>query len=271
MTLSDELRLAAHAAREGGRAAMRFYGTATVRNADARAPVTEADRASNDAILEVLAGRPQGDAILSEEQADSPERLDASRVWIVDPLDGTKEFLAQNGEFAVMVGLAVDGEAVVGAVYQPADDRMFLAARGEGAFLEERGERSGLAAPTSRGRVRLVGSRSHADALTQQIIERLDIEDVRPSGSVGVKCGLIARGECNLYVHPVPYLKEWDTCAPEIVLREAGGQVTDCTGEPLRYNKPTPVQPDGILASAPGVPLAALQAVLDVYADAARA
>jgi 3'(2'), 5'-bisphosphate nucleotidase len=81
----------------------------------------------------------------------------------------------------------------------------------------------------------------------------LPVTERRPSGSVGIKCALIASNDADLYAHPVPYMGEWDTCAPEIILREAGGTVTDCFGEPLRYNKPDPHQPEGILACAPGL------------------
>jgi 3'(2'), 5'-bisphosphate nucleotidase len=95
----------------------------------------------------------------------------------------------------------------------------------------------------------------------------LPITDRRPSGSVGIKCALIAEGECDLYAHPVAYMGEWDTCAPEVLLREAGGTVTDCRGEPLRYNKPDPHQPHGILACAPGL----LETVLPVVSAALSA
>ncbi len=96
--------------------------------------------------------------------------------------------------------------------------------------------------------LRLVGSRSHAEPLLERLQESLGIEDVEPCGSVGVKCSRIAEGRRDLYVHPVPYLKEWDTCAPEVLLREAGGEVTDCLGGRLEYNKPDPHQPHGIVA-----------------------
>src|SRR5690606_15740871 len=133
------------------------------------------------------------DAILSEESADSAERLSARRVWIVDPLDGTKEFLAQNGEFSIMIGLAVEGEAVLGVVYLPDGDLLYGAARGLGAWVEERGERRrlsrGAASPEA---LRLVGSRSHADLLLERMRLELGITDVLPCGSVGVKCSRIA-------------------------------------------------------------------------------
>jgi len=252
--LRGELAAACRAARAAGQAAMRFYGRARAVEKEGGSPVTEADHAANRVIVEALASAFPGDAILSEESADSAARLAAERVWIVDPLDGTREFLAQNGEFAVMIGLAVGGRAVLGAVYQPADDVLFAAAEGEGASITRGGETVPLRCgePGAEG-LRLVGSRSHPDPLLARMQEALGITDVRPSGSVGVKCGSIALGERDLYVHPVPYLKEWDTCAPEAILREAGGEVTDCRGEPLRYNKPDPRQPHGIVACGPGV------------------
>lgn len=270
--LSRELRVAREAARAGGRAAMAHYGTAAAETKAGGSPVTAADHAANDAILAVLRAEFPDDAILSEESRDSRERLGAERVWIVDPLDGTKEFLARNGEFAVMVGLAVGGRAVVGAVYQPDPDLLFAAAEGAGARLETaEGSREIRCEACGADGLRLVGSRSHPDPLLERMREALGIDDVRPSGSVGVKCGLIARGERDLYVHPVPYLKEWDTCAPEVILREAGGDVTDCRGGPLRYNKPDPRQPHGIVACGPGALTPVLERIVPLYEAASAA
>lgn len=269
--LRAELAAACEAARAAGEAVMRFYGSVRAVEKEGGSPVTEADHAANRVIVDALAAAFPGDAILSEESADSAARLSAERVWIVDPLDGTREFLAQNGEFAVMIGLAMDGRAVLGAVYQPADDVLFAAAEGEGATIT----RGGLTEPLrcgapGAGGLRLVGSRSHPDALLVRMQEALGITDVRPSGSVGVKCGLIGLGERDLYVHPVPYLKEWDTCAPEAILRAAGGGVTDCLGQPLRYNKPDPRQPHGIVACGPGLLDGVLAHIRPVY-EAAKA
>jgi 3'(2'), 5'-bisphosphate nucleotidase len=248
-----EMSVAVRAARAGGAAVLRHYGTSACTTKTDRSPVTAADMASNEAVCGVLWECFPGDPVLSEESSDSPARLAADRVWIVDPLDGTREFLAGNGEFAVMVGLAVEGKARVGAVYLPEPDVLFVAGCGSGAWMERGATRTPLRAPLREGPLRLVGSRSHPEELVERIREGLGISDVRPSGSVGVKCGLIALGERDLYVHPVSHLKEWDTCAPEVVLREAGGTVGDCTGATLRYNKPEPRQPHGILACGPGV------------------
>lgn len=268
--LRAELAAARDAARAAGQAAMRFYGSARAVEKDGGSPVTEADHAANGVIVAALAAAFPGDAILSEESADSPARLAAGRVWIVDPLDGTREFLARNGEFAVMVGLAVEGRAVLGAVYQPADDVLFAAAEGQGASVTRGGRTVPLrCGPPGAEGLRLVGSRSHPDPLLARMQAALGITDVRPSGSVGVKCGSIALGERDLYVHPVPYLKEWDTCAPEAILRAAGGHVTDCRGGPLRYNKPDPRQPHGIVACGPGLLDGVLAVVRPVYESSA--
>lgn len=250
MSFNEELTVASRLARAAGTAALEFYGRISTEY-EGTSPVTVADRASNAVIVAGLTASFPADAILSEESADTPDRLGARRVWIVDPLDGTKEFIARNGEFSIMIGLAIDGAAVLGVVYRAADDVLFSAAAGEGAWVARDGTRSRLTCGTDvAGPPRLVGSRSHNDPLIQRMSEALGVTDMKPSGSVGLKCALIAENERDLYVHPVPYLKEWDTCAPEVVLREAGGWVSDCLGEPLRYNKVKPVQPHGILACA---------------------
>lgn len=265
---SGELKVAEALAREAGRAALRHYGTASAEYKEGNSPVTAADHAANGVIVPGLADAFPGDAILSEESKDSPERLAAERVWIVDPLDGTKEFLSQNGEFSIMIGLAVGGRAVLGVVYLPDGDVLYSAADAMGAWVERGGARKRLTRDRPTGALRLVGSRSHADPLLERMREALAITDVAPCGSVGVKCSRIAEDARDLYIHPVPYLKEWDTCAPEVLLREAGGTVTDCLGEPLRYNKPDPVQPHGILACAPGSLDAVLETVRPIYAGA---
>jgi 3'(2'), 5'-bisphosphate nucleotidase len=264
--------VACELARAAGRAAMAHYGSARAEAKGGGSPVTAADRAANEVIVTALKARFPGDAILSEESRDTSHRLTSRRLWIVDPLDGTKEFLAMNGEFAVMVGLVEAGEAVAGAVYLPDPDVLMWAARGEGAWLERgSGPEPLRCAAADPSALRAVGSRSHPDALLTRMHDALRVADVAPSGSVGVKCGLIARGERDVYIHPVPYLKEWDTCAPEVILREAGGEVTDCRGDRLEYNKPDPRQPHGIVATGGGVHERILAAIAPVYAAAVPA
>ncbi len=236
-------------------------------------PVTAADLASNAYIVDSIRGAFGSDAILSEESADDGSRLGARRVWVVDPLDGTREFLAGNGEFSVMIGLLEADEPILGVVYMPATGALYGAERGRGAWVEveegvRRQLRCGEADPSS---IRMVGSRSHGDPLLERMAAALGVTDVRPSGSVGVKCARIAEGARDLYIHPVPYLKEWDTCAPEVLLREAGGRVTDCRGGRLVYNKARPSQPDGILACVESLHEPVLATIGPLYAAAATA
>ncbi len=262
-----DLELAAAAAVEGGAAARPFYrdDDMGIRQKGPSDPVTEADHAANEAILAVLRGGGGSDTIRSEESAPLEGDAGAARrLWVVDPLDGTKEFIARNGEFAMMVGLAVDGAARLGAVLMPDPGRLYVGLAGGGAWAADvtwagEGDTNGFDAvvgpfgplrlPSARPDVlRMARSRSHPDPLITAVGDGLGAESVL-SGSVGVKCALIAEGRADVYVHPVPFLKEWDTCAPEAVLRGAGGRVTDCAGRPLTYGKRDPAQPHGIFAA----------------------
>jgi 3'(2'), 5'-bisphosphate nucleotidase len=215
-------------------------------------PVTEADRAANELILERLRQRFPGDAILSEESRDDLARLEAERVWIVDPLDGTMDFVDHTGEFAVMVGLVVQGEPVVGAVCQPLGMRVFHASRGGGAVVEAPRE-GPRALRVTRVRdpsaMRLVVTRSHRYAQIDDIVRVLGITREHALGSVGLKVGALASGDADIYAHYAPGTKEWDTCAPGLILAEAGGVMTDAFGRPLAYNRPDVRRTKGVLAS----------------------
>ena len=214
-------------------------------------PVTAADHAVNAYLVEGLSRLFPADGILAEESEDNPDRLERGRVWCVDPLDGTKEFIARNGEFSIMVGLAEQGEAVLGVVYQPIIDLMYSGIRDVGAWLTQGGNRGKLdvSAASDPTQMRLVVSRSHRNPIVDDIKRGLGIQQERISGSVGLKCGLIARAEADLYLHPSPGVKEWDTCAPEAILRGAGGVMTDCWGQSLRYNQRDVHRRHGIVAS----------------------
>jgi len=250
--LEGELGVAIRLAREAGEIVKTFYQVPpTVRWKDPTEPVTEADRAANAYLVRQLQAAFPNDAVLAEESRDDPVRLANRRVWLVDPIDGTVEFIAHNGEFCIMVGLALDGEPVLGVVFQPVDDVLYAASRGNGAFVEEFGERyplqvSNIAVP---GDCRLVVSRSHRVPLLDRIVAQLGIQRERAVGSVGLKVGLIARGEADSYIHPNAGTREWDTCAPDIIAREAGGTMTDCWNRPLRYNQADVVHHFGVMAS----------------------
>jgi len=214
-------------------------------------PVTTADKAVNDFLVGALTEAFPSDGILAEESKDDLSRLRQERIWCIDPLDGTKEFIARNGEFSIMVGLAIDGLATLGVVYQPILDFMYSGIRDQGAWLSTVAERSPLAVSEidNPANMRLVVSRSHRNPITDGVKTSLGITQERISGSVGLKCGLIARSESDLYLHPAPGHKEWDLCAPEAILVGAGGKMTDCWGRSLRYNKEDVHNHGGLVAS----------------------
>lgn len=215
-------------------------------------PVTTADRAANDLILDRLHSQFPNDAVLSEESRDDLSRLEADRVWIIDPLDGTKDFVTGTGDFAVMVGLASGGRPAVGAVCRPLDMRLWHASAGGGAILEAPGETArSLSVSDVRelSAMRLVVTRTHRFALLDEVVELLGITEERPLGSVGLKVGAIVSADADLYIHLSLGIKEWDTCAPETILNEAGGVLTDTFGKPLPYNGRDVMRRLGVVAS----------------------
>lgn len=250
--LTAELEFAKRLAREAATIVNTFYvGSSEVRYKSDREPVTEADRSANHHIVTQIKAAFPNDGILSEESKDDLSRLEKDRVWIVDPLDGTKEFIARNGEFSIMIGLAIGGEAVMGVVMQPEPGLLYSGARGLGAFLDEQEERVQLhVSQTNKiNRMVLVSSRSHRQQIVDRIRTALRITSERVSGSVGLKVGLISRQLADLYVHPSPGCKEWDLCAPCALLTAAGGEMSDCWGNPIRFNKRDVRAHNGLVAS----------------------
>lgn len=253
-----ELSLALKLARDAGAAILEYYeGPLKVeRKVDVdrehTEPVTEADRAANELIVAGIRREFSDDGILAEESIDTDRRLGKRRVWMIDPLDGTNGFIARDGDFAVQIGLAVEGEAVMGVVYQPLPGLLFQAVKGEGTWIERRGftpERAWVSGRREVERMRLAASRTHRSPRMDKVVGALGVKEEVRRGSVGVKVGLIVEQQCDLYVHLSPRTKQWDTCAPEVILREAGGRLTDLFGAPLRYNSPEVQNLNGIAAS----------------------
>lgn len=236
-----ELAIAERAARAGGELVAAYYarGPIAVETKPDRSPVTEADRAAGAAIAGVLREAFPGDWILGEEDTDDLARLDRRRVWIVDPLDGTRDFIARTGQFSVHVGLAVDGIAVVGAVYQPVTDAMYAAAAGAGAWRTRGGERVRIAVSRTRepGELRTGTSRLNATSRLGQFLAAAGLDGRAVAMGASVKHMALAEGGLDLCVNLSPGEQEWDTCAPEVVIREAGGAFTDGDGRPFRYNQ----------------------------------
>ncbi|HUH01074.1 MAG TPA: 3'(2'),5'-bisphosphate nucleotidase CysQ [Kofleriaceae bacterium] len=221
---------------------------AATRKAD-DSPVTAADLEANDAILALLRARFAGDAILSEETTDDRTRLGRARVWIVDPLDGTRDFVARTGDFAVHVGLSVDGRPAVGAVYQPVGDRLFWAARGAGAFVRDgAGERRLRVSEQSELRLaRVAVTRLARTDELARFLEATGLGERAENIGASIKMMALAEGRCEVSICLHGREKEWDTCAPEIIVTEAGGVVTDLDGAPFAYNRPAVAHARGIL------------------------
>ncbi|HAJ37445.1 MAG TPA: 3'(2'),5'-bisphosphate nucleotidase CysQ [Chloroflexi bacterium] len=252
LDLTQELEFVARLAREAATIVNTFYiGSSEVRYKPGDEPVTEADRSANQHIVNRIRARFPDDGILSEESKDDLARLKHARVWIIDPLDGTKEFIARNGEFSIMIGLAIEGRPMLGVVQQPATGLLYAGAVGQGAYLYEDGERVELTV-SDLAEIRnmtMVSSRSHRQQIVDRIRAQLNITRERVSGSVGLKVGLITRQLADLYIHPSPGCKEWDLCAPQALLEAAGGRITDCWGNPLRYNKRDVRAHNGLIAT----------------------
>ncbi len=214
-------------------------------------PVTAADREASEFIVRHLRREFPQDAILSEEEPDDLVRLERQRVWMIDPMDGTREFIAHRDEFAAMIGLAVDGVAVVGAVYQPPTGKLYLGASGIGAFMEFGGKRVKLhVSPESKASaLKMAVSWSHPSSRVEAIREQLRIPETIRMGSVGLKVGLICEGRAHLYVQAGNRTQVWDTCGPDAILREAGGRLTDVFNQPLAYGGREIRNTRGIIAS----------------------
>jgi 3'(2'), 5'-bisphosphate nucleotidase len=233
------------------------------------------DQLSHDFLTAALADRRPGDVVLSEEGADDPARLTASRVWIVDPLDGTREF-GEPGrtDWAVHVALwersdtSDSGDLTAGAVALPAQGQVLSTAPGDGAQSggaggdEEAGGVGGTAGTQGRdGRVRIVVSRTRAPRFVRNISDLLDAELV-PLGSAGAKVAAVVCGEADAYVHAGGFY-EWDTAAPVAVARAAGCHASRIDGSPLAYNRADLLIPD-ILVCRPALAGPLLQAIREV-------
>ena len=251
-----ELRVSIDLARAAGAAILEHYeGPLHIKqknSADDVEPVTQADTIANDLIVTRLKREFPNDGILAEESVDTKRRLEKSRVWMVDPLDGTNGFIDGNGDFAVQIGLAEDGQCVLGVVYQPLTGVLYRAVRGNGTWIE-RPQFEPMQAKVSEKKnlseMRLAASRSHRSPRMNKVVTQLGFPEEVQRGSVGIKIGLLVEQQCDVYIHLSPRTKQWDTCAPEVILTEAGGRITDLFGYPLNYNVPDVQNRNGLVAS----------------------
>ena len=225
-------------AEAAGRAAMEFYGlTDSMEKADG-SPVTAADQAAEDVILPALRHLTPDIPVVSEEEASkglSPD-VTGPRFWLVDPLDGTKEFISGNGEFTVNIALIEHGAPVLGVVVVPARGETYAGTAGRAVLQDMQGERAITVRPTPDEGLTVVGSRSHGDATAMEaFLAGRQVAAFRAAGS-SLKLCLIARGEADLYPR-LGTTMEWDIAAGHAVLLAAGGCVLGLDGASLGYGK----------------------------------
>jgi 3'(2'), 5'-bisphosphate nucleotidase len=235
---SHEIEIASNLAREAGRRVMTIYDQEfTISYKGPNDPVTEADQEANTIIVEGLAAHFPQDDIIAEESPLPLETQATERVWYVDPLDGTKEFISHNGEFSIMIGMTLNARSQLGVVYWPTCDQLFAGITDQEAWVEHQSKRHPLQATKAKcaPALSLVASRSHRSPHLSAIKKTLHIQEEHTMGSVGLKIGFIAQGGADLYIEPGPYTKVWDACGPEAILRGAGGCFTDIHGNPIQY------------------------------------
>lgn len=253
-----ELETALRLAREAGTKVLEFYALEIIAEEklgidNFAEPVTAADRASSRIIVDGLHAAFPGDFVLSEEEADNPsKRTQSNRVWITDPIDGTWGFIKKDGDFAVQIGLAVDGEPVVGVAYLPAHGLLYFGSRANGSFVvkgDDTPRRLHASENAEFSRMNMAVSRNHRSPKISRIVSEFGLRKEIQRGSVGLKVGLVAEGVCDLYIHLSPRTKFWDTCGPQVILEEAGGRLTDLFGERIRYGMSDVQNHGGIVAT----------------------
>jgi 3'(2'), 5'-bisphosphate nucleotidase len=251
-SLERELGVATALARTAGQVALSMRATVKSWMKPGDEPVSQADEECSRLIVAGLRSAFPDDAILSEEAADDGSRMRQPRAWMIDPIDGTRDYLAGREGFAAMIGLCAGGRPILGVVYQPTADAMYAGVVATGsARLEREGQVHTLRVSTTDdlGAIRLVASRSHRTSVIDDVRRVLGISDELNIGSVGLKVGLISAGERDLYVNPSSRTKLWDTCAPEAILLAAGGKLSDLDGGLLAYDSPELAHRRGIVAS----------------------
>ena len=227
-------------ARQAGAVIMQVYGAEfAVRAKPDASPVTAADERAEAVIVAALRGLSPPAPVVAEEAASRGQApAAAARFWLVDPLDGTREFVARNGEFTVNIALIENGAPRLGVVFAPAQERLFSGVVGEGAWVVERGTRRAVhCRRVPRAGSTLACSRSHGDEAALAAWARGRSVAERVVAGSSLKFGLIAAGQADVYAR-FGRTMEWDTAAGHAVLAAAGGGVVDLTGAPLCYGKP---------------------------------
>lgn len=245
----SEIPLAIQAALEAGKKVLSIYNTnfSTTTKID-NEPLTEADIKSNDIIQKIISK--SGHHILSEESIDDKKRLDFKKVWIIDPLDGTSDFIKKTGEFTIMISLVESNIPILGIIYWPTEDKLFLAQKEEGAFKLDNGKWSKLSVSkiSELSQCKVVGSRFHLSDNEQKLLKSMNVSKFTSKGS-SLKVTDISSGLAEFYFTTTNKIKQWDTCASYCLIKEAGGKMTDILGNDLKYNTEKLNHENGLLVS----------------------
>lgn len=273
MPFKEELSVALEAAEAAGELIREHYDRFTA-IPDARSDIsTQADRDSQELILQILRRSFPSDAMIAEEKTPTLEVVSHSdsRLWIVDPIDGTRGFAVKNGEFSVMIAFVENGRIAVGVVLEPANGLVTFASRGGGCW-RYRGS-GGVQSQCRVGNVSdltsatLTQSRSRT-ARESPVIKKIKPAKILETFSSGVKLARVAGGEADLFVNIYPQFNDWDICAGHILVEEAGGAVTDLHGEPIIYGREGNRQLAGLLATNGLIHQAALAALRGTFTAA---
>lgn len=237
MDLNKVLEVVKEVAIQAGQAIMEIYHSCEVQieYKDGNMPLTQADKAANGIIVERLRKEFPQCAILSEEEKDNKERLQNEYCFIVDPLDGTKEFIKRNGQFTVNIALAYQKKSILGVIYVPVTKELFYAAKGLGAFLEADGKVQKLQVSNRTEDIRVVMSNSHGCKEMDQLLEKYHLTNFVSMGS-SLKGCVIAKGEAEVYYRFNPTM-EWDTAAMQCIVEEAGAIFKQMDDSEMLYNR----------------------------------
>jgi 3'(2'), 5'-bisphosphate nucleotidase len=247
---SPDTDLAIKAALEASRAVMEVYAKDfSVQSKADKEPVTEADIASDKVIQSIVSSA--GYPILSEEVTDDKSRLEHDKVWIIDPLDGTRDFIDKTGEFSIMIALIENHKPIIGVVYQPTIDLLYVAEFGQGIYQKQNNVWQKLAVSdlTDLSKVQAITSRSHLTDDEREFLQKLGVVDFKQKGSCGLKVGDICQSTAQLYFTTTDKIKHWDTAAAYCMIKEAGGLMTDMLGNDMSYNIDITNHQHGILVT----------------------
>ncbi|MCJ8305599.1 MAG: 3'(2'),5'-bisphosphate nucleotidase CysQ [Nitrosopumilus sp.] len=244
-----ELDIAIKAANDAGNAILEIYQRDfKVSKKSDDSPITDADLKSNEVIKKILSQTKH--AILSEEDNDDQSRLSKEMIWIVDPLDGTSDFIDKTGEFTVMIALIKNKKPILGVIGWPTEKTLFVAQKDSGAFRYSNDEwqKISVTTETELTKCRTVGSRHHLSDKEKSFIKKLGIKDFTSIGS-SLKVGKISSGEAEAYITTTNKMKEWDSAASYCIISEAGGKMTDMLGNDITYNNKEVYHQNGILVT----------------------